>query len=280
MSTLAPATDHPTGMLAAALDLVGAGWAVFPLTGKAPRTRRGFHDATCDPEQIRAWWSAAPGANIGGAIPGGLLVLDIDPRNGGDATIGRLQRTHGPLPDTLTVITGRGDGGRHLYLRRPPGPVTGARTPGVDVKVSGYMVLPPSTHPDTATPYRWLDPAAPIAAPPRWFVRLLRPVDARPNLEPRQLPSGSDRYGLAALAAEAASVAGTTTGGRNHALNRAAFKAGQLVAAGLLSDDDVRTALMAAADTCGLLADDGHAVTLRTIRSGLRAGQARPRAHR
>ena len=63
-------------------------------------------------------------------------------------------------------------------------------------------------------------------------------------------------------------------GRRNHTLNRAAFKLGQLVAAGLLPEPEVRQALQAAAVASGLEADRAA----RTITSGLTAGLANPRS--
>ncbi|HEY9437579.1 MAG TPA: hypothetical protein VIS29_02810, partial [Streptomyces sp.] len=44
--------------------------------------------------------------------------------------------------------------------------------------------------------------------------------------------TGGGDYGRTALEREAAMVRGTLPGGRNHALNRAAFSVGQLVADG------------------------------------------------
>ena len=43
------------------------GVAIFPCQprGKRPITGRGFHDATCDLDQIDAWWTEHPDANIG-----------------------------------------------------------------------------------------------------------------------------------------------------------------------------------------------------------------------
>ena len=63
-----------------------------------------------------AWWKESPNANIGIATgsEAGILVFDIDPRNGGKETLARLKKELGPLPDTVTVLTG--GGGRHLDL--------------------------------------------------------------------------------------------------------------------------------------------------------------------
>ena len=100
-------------MLRAALELVDAGWAVLPLNGKQPVTAHGHLDATTDPKQVKKWWGEGDW-NIGSPVPENLLVLDIDPRNGG--SLEELERRAGvTLPPTLEVISGRRDGGRHLY---------------------------------------------------------------------------------------------------------------------------------------------------------------------
>lgn len=81
------------------------------------------------------------------------------------------------------------------------------------------------------------------------------------------------RYAHAALRAEVDAVASCAEGGRNHALNKAAFALEQLVAAGYLDAHVVADALTDAARHAGL----GDAEIARTIRSGTRAGAERPR---
>jgi hypothetical protein len=62
------------------------GTPIFPCQpdGKAPLHGISIADASVDPEQIDAWWSAEPEANIG-FCPGslGVLVVDADPRKAG-----------------------------------------------------------------------------------------------------------------------------------------------------------------------------------------------------
>ena len=104
-------------MLHAALDLAEHGWDVLPLNGKQPITAHGHLDATTDPATIRRMW-ADRDYNIGSPVPGNLLVLDVDPRNGG--SVQALEHMADvTLPPTLEVISGRRDGGRHLYYFRP-----------------------------------------------------------------------------------------------------------------------------------------------------------------
>lgn len=162
-----------------AIKLAGHGWAVFPLWGKIPAISKrdggnGVLDATTDPAQVAAWWRAWPEANIGLAIPHTVLVIDIDPRHDGHLSLAAHEAAHTELPTTMAAYSGRGDGGRHLYFRRPAGRLTSTRLGnGVDLKLSGgYVVAPPSIHPDTGRPYRW--DLAPVAAAPGWLVDLLK----------------------------------------------------------------------------------------------------------
>jgi hypothetical protein len=59
----------------------------------------GLKSATTDNKMITDWWAARPNANIGVAT-GDVVVIDIDPRHGGDAALGRLEEKHGKFPPT------------------------------------------------------------------------------------------------------------------------------------------------------------------------------------
>jgi predicted P-loop ATPase len=176
------------------------GWRVFPLhsvddgrcscgradchgAGKHPRTPRGCTDATTDATQIRAWWAQWPDANIGVATGGGLVVLDIDPRSGGDESLVELRRRLGAVPDTVECLTG--GGGRHIYFA-VPGEVrnsAGVLGAGLDVRGDGgYVVAPPSVH-GSGRSYAWEASSRPdevdvAAAPGPW----LEALTARPKL--------------------------------------------------------------------------------------------------
>jgi hypothetical protein len=147
--------------------------------GKHPRTPNGFKDATTNPEQIRAWWTKHPRANIGIATgpASGFDALDIDPRNGGDESLEELEEKHGKLPDTVEQITG--GGGRHILLLHGDGMRTksGVR-PGLDLKADrGYIVAPPSIH-ASRRPYEWELSSRPgevkMADHPAWLLSLLK----------------------------------------------------------------------------------------------------------
>src|SRR5689334_13506215 len=126
-------------LLAEALAYASHHWAVFPLNGKMPAIPkrlggRGVLDATSDLVTVTNWWSDRyAGCNIGGKVPENMLVLDVDPRHGGDESLAAHEKIHGKLPDTLTTVSGRGDGGMHLFFRRPVQPATRARARHQDV---------------------------------------------------------------------------------------------------------------------------------------------------
>jgi hypothetical protein len=107
----------------AALSYAKRGIPVFPCEpgGKRPLTYSGFWDATTELGQVKAWWGRWPDANVG--VPtgkrSGLLVLDVDPRDGGPQSMATLERETGPLPRTARSRTG--GGGVHVFFRYPPG---------------------------------------------------------------------------------------------------------------------------------------------------------------
>ncbi|HXX68437.1 MAG TPA: bifunctional DNA primase/polymerase, partial [Polyangiaceae bacterium] len=164
---------------------------------------------------VRRWWGNCVEYGIGIATgePSGVFVLDIDPRNGGDETLGALERRLGALPTTVRVLTGRGDGGTHFFYRYPTGLVLhGKLGEGVDVKASGaYVVAPPSIHPDTGKPYRWdlgaLPSETPIATAPAWMLDALTndPVSSAPLVA---LPGVEARDTVLGVAFELASMLG------------------------------------------------------------------------
>lgn len=162
-----------------ALRLARAGWAVIPLNGKVPRTPHGVKDASTDPRQLLTWWRSG-NHNIGARVPDDLIVLDVDPQNGG--SLAELEaRADCALPPTLTVHSGRATGGQHRYHLHPGGPVSSTRLPpGIDVKTSrGYCVMPPSIHPATGLPYRW-ESRPPVALPAQVIALLRPPAPKRP----------------------------------------------------------------------------------------------------
>jgi Bifunctional DNA primase/polymerase, N-terminal len=157
-----------------------------PRPGKHPRTRHGVNDATTDRDQINAWWAEWPDANVGIA-PGrdrNLLVLDIDPRHGGNKRLKRLTRKLGALPDT--VIAKTGGGGRHLFFKHPSfkvrkdnaGKLLGR---GIDVLSDGYVIR---SRPTRRVLLKIMSRGADISTPCREFTQTLMDVLAEYAVSP------------------------------------------------------------------------------------------------
>jgi hypothetical protein len=167
----------------AAIAYTGRGMAVFPLQPKDKKpdgdlAPHGFHDATTDTERIRNWWQQSPHANIGVVCAPKFLVLDEDPRNGGDRALEDLFM-RAPRYGFETLTSWTGGGGRHFVFEHPPFEV-GLKGigPGLDIKSKGYIVAPPSIHP-SGQPYRWQDPEASIAPVPNWLLAIITEKDQR-----------------------------------------------------------------------------------------------------
>lgn len=215
----------PSSNLTAALELAALDWPVFPCVeargekAKSPYTKNGFHDASTDPILITRWWEYRPNALIGIAIPAYMMVIDIDPRNGG--SLSALEGKAGTMPDTLTSISGRMDNGQHLWFYRPKGELTNAKRStgsrplpaGIDLKDGSraYVIAPPSLHPDTGQPYVWkgFEPAGPVACCPFRLAELLKPEPAQMK---RLFNAGTETGDFTGLLTK---VAATQEGSRN-----------------------------------------------------------------
>ena len=189
----------------AAIACGGRGWAVIPLhsiergrctcrkvactsPGKHPRNVHGVSEATTDEATVWSWWARWPRANIGIATGArsGVIVLDVDPRHGGDESLARLIEEHGDLPHTVESLTG--GGGRHLLFDHPGQTVKNmvGLEPGLDVRGDGgYIAAPPSVH-VTGREYAWELDHHPddvqVAALPQWLLSRLDGSSPRPML--------------------------------------------------------------------------------------------------
>ncbi len=165
-----------------ALQYAEMGYHIFALPAKSKepfKGSQGFKDASKDPARARSVWGAHPDWNIGlrtGIERNGkiLIVIDIDPRNGGTDTLNDLIAKHGPLPDTAEVLTG--GGGHHYFFWCPVG-IDWPKTLGIGIDIKGrggYVVAAPSVHPN-GTSYEWeassdLLEGQAIADMPRWMI--------------------------------------------------------------------------------------------------------------
>ena len=164
-----------TTKIEAALTYASWGWHVIPVVpnGKIPATQHGVRDATVDAEQIARWWHQNPDYNIGiaaGAISG-IMVFDIDPRNGGDTSWDEWTSQFGSVPDGPMQLTA--GGGQHHIAVNDAEIRSCKLIDGVDLLADGrYFVAHPSTIEGRS--YEWeasSDPSdgiAPFRMPVEW----------------------------------------------------------------------------------------------------------------
>lgn len=171
-------------------------WPVLPCRGKVPAgdlVRHGVKDATTDAETLRRWF-ADPELNVGLACEP-LAVLDVDPR-GDDRgrPLHELLGELGELPDDAPRVA-TGGGGAHIYCA---GPRRGAKPrPWLDLKgTGGYVIAPPSVHPDTGRVYTFTtEPSGPLPELPVTFREPAGAPQARPVEHYADLAAGAHAEG-------------------------------------------------------------------------------------
>lgn len=193
----------------AALTYASWGWHVIPVVpnGKVPATQHGVKDATIDPEQITRWWAQNPDFNIGIAAGerSGIIVFDIDPRNGGDNSWSVWTDANGSVPDGAMQMTA--GGGFHHIADYTPEIRSCKLTEGVDLLADGrYFVAFPSTI--EGRRYEWeassdpFDGVAPFRVPQGWmqaYTAMRKPTERQQATTGGGLIQGSRNNGLTAL---------------------------------------------------------------------------------
>ncbi|MFE0654072.1 bifunctional DNA primase/polymerase [Streptomyces sp. NPDC059534] len=295
-------------LLASASRYAGAGMYVHPLLvgSKLPRWTSWEERATLDPEVIEQTWGRAP-FNIGIACgPSRLVVVDLDVpgpgvtapeefpgvTDGWSMLCALAARAGGEIAPTMAVRTP--SGGRHLLYRAPDAEVRNtARTIGwlIDTRAAGGYVVGIGSAVDGSS-YR-LEGSITAPAPlPEWLLTLLLASPEQPKCEraPRRgevvarlheltrQGTREQRWAAGILRSECDELAALrgTEGGRNGRLNLAAYRAGQLVASGLLDQAVAEEQLTEAALEAGLN-DKSPFEVEKTLRSGMSAGLSRPR---
>lgn len=153
-----------------ALSLAEQGFRVFPIRPDSKVPKHGLpwkQAATTDVDCIRAWWKENPNYNTGVATGKGLIVVDVDVKNGksGAASLEMLRAVD--FPESYRVKTP--SGGEHFYFKTDQlhrSRVDLADFPGIDIRCEGGYVVGPGSMID-GKPYEAVE--AEIATLPAWF---------------------------------------------------------------------------------------------------------------
>lgn len=101
-------------------------------------------------DQFDRIWERQITKSFGVVIEHGMVVADIDPRNGGTESLAKLEKDIGiKLDHAASFAVNTGGGGQHYYFSKPAGVAlrsTHPDYPGIDFKSSGYVVGAGSWH--------------------------------------------------------------------------------------------------------------------------------------
>ncbi len=285
-----------------------------PRPGKHPRSVRAgpgpgdysWRPLTCgthvEVEQRFAGGGRYAVSNLMVAIPEGMLVIDQDFDDGGRQALDGLAGRLGELPGTLGHDTPHGT---HRIYRTPPGWTTRAwvgkdpRNPlpaGIDLRVPGQVLMaPPSRVPaerGTAS-YGPVFGAGIVDLPAAYVTAWTPPGEpasaggGRASVLPGRADAAAS-YVDARITGIAEDLAAIKPGGRNTAIYTAALRVGSTLgaarslpgaerAASAWTDEAAESALLAAAEQNGYVADHSAREARAAIRSGLRNGLRNPR---
>lgn len=199
------------GLPGSALRHAEEGRHVFRLRprGKKPLKPGWQERATSDPDRVRGLWKARPTANVGMRTgrESGVVVVDVDvdlPEDESKAEFwARVEEEDPDALERLEEVRRRmeaireeyptdriyrsGSGGYLMVYRYPPGlgdedeVKNRARVGGEAVDVrgdGGYIVLPPSIHPDTGAAYEVLEDGEPGPTAPEFVLNGAGPGDS------------------------------------------------------------------------------------------------------
>lgn len=252
------------------------GWHLYPSssTSKHACFSGASAQASCDLDQLELWSKKFPNCNWRVKCgPSRIWGLDLDTpethASDGVKAFSQIVAVNSPLPVRPTLRSG--GGGLAIFFRHIDEKIIGDTNfpePGIDPRRGAQsQTIPPSIHPVTHKPYRWLIAPWTIAPPlaPHWLLELFKPP---PEPEYKPPPIDTTTAARAAVFKAYTAVLVAPAGARNDTLNRRAYQLGRIMADGLIGEQEAFETLYSAAMAAGL----DHAEAKATIQSGLRAG--------
>jgi len=152
-----------------ALSLLRKNKPVFPVVRQTKKpwvAWKPYQDRLPTREEVVAWWTQWPDANIGMATGrlSGLMVVDSD----SEEAVKRFIESYPEGVKTLRARTGR-EGGQHFYfwfeegITNDAGKILGL---GIDIRgQGGFVIVPPSIH-GNGKAYQWINRNEPLPLPP------------------------------------------------------------------------------------------------------------------
>jgi hypothetical protein len=289
-----------------ALPLLAAGYSPLPIVLGTKRPALAGWQRLCDApaslDQIERFAGSPTTFGVGLALGfNGLIAIDIDAEDA--AIVAAIREVLPP-----SVVAKRGRKGRTDFYRNHMSTIRARKLSGpggmlVEILAYGNQtVIPPTRHPETGQPYRWLGERTllntPVAELPMISVDIAHQFTAvlatrlrsAPRLAPAHPPLQQSaieeqererqrRYAEAIIAQDLKSLASMAPrSGRNHATFRLICRVGRWTHHGIIPRDRLIAHVLDACERNGLVRDHGPRAVLATIASGLdkSAGDALP----
>lgn len=255
-------------------DAHALGFSPFPLIwgSKKPAVKwKHYQTNHATLVQAREWDDSDFNVGIATGQVSGIFVVDTD----SDEADAEAWLRGYARDDTACVKTAKG---RHYYYRIPndfrvTNTTRFAGVIGIDIRGEGGLVVAAGSVRANGYVYRWEKHpnSVPIADAPAALLKELRRAGNSSKRQENRRHQGrmDDDPEMAGLVAR---LANAETGERNDLLNKAGFRLGQLVAAGLLKREEWEKRLRTAALACGLLEQEIE----RTLSHAIDDGKANP----
>lgn len=270
-------------------ELASAGFHILPLRPgtKVPSLKDWQNLATDDVNTVKDHWAENPDCNVGiNCGLSGLYVVDIDPKNGGEATWTELVAEHGHV-DTFTVRTA--SGGTHYYYEMPSTPMkntAGALGAGIDTRGLGGQVVAPGSV-VAGRSYKVTNNVD-VAPLPKWVSEAVQPrtepvrttsegmTGSTPMVEFEGEPA-SAWWTTCRVLELAFELAYTPEGEGNSNAARIAFMVGQYVGAGQISRAKAEKIILDHVKSWKFRDPSDKTMLMDTINRALDAGASDPR---
>ena len=226
---------------------------VFPCTAKKTPIKieglfeHGFASATTDAAVITKAWTKYMAADIGLALPGGVLVVDVDVAKGKQGRVDFIRLFGCPPEEMATAVSTTARGGWHVYFRFDPSLqlVQTTITPSVDVRIGGlgYVIAP-----SPGNGRHWIQPllSTPLMEAPQWLLERLRRPPEPKLAEAKPFEGQTSARAREALDRACAALAAAPPGTRDATIGQVVYRIGRLAAAGELDPESALAALLEA----------------------------------
>ena len=241
-----------TTPLEAALDYA-AFCGVLPCTARKTPIRveglfeHGFASATTDAAVITTTWTKYKAADIGLALPPGVLVVDVDVAKGKQGRADFIRLFGCPPEEMATAVSTTARGGWHVYFRFDLSLqlVQTTITSSLDVRIGGlgYVIAP-----SPGNGRHWVRPllTTQLMEAPQWLLERLRKPPEPKVAEAKPFDGQTSARARVALDRACTALAAAPQGTRDGTIGHVVYRVGRLAAAGEFDAESALAVLLKA----------------------------------